>query len=83
MKQSDEAPKGKLWQLTGLGLAIFLGVVVAAVAVAEANVVTPALGDIVSIKAGTEVPGPLRADIEVRGSTRTASRAAAACCNRT
>jgi hypothetical protein len=65
MKQSDEAPKGNLWQLAGLGLAIFLGVVVAAVAVAEANVVRPALGDIVSIKAGTDVPGSLRTDIEV------------------
>ncbi len=65
MKQSDEAPKGNLWQLSGLGLAMFLGVVVAAVAVAEANVATPALGDIVSIKAGTDVPGPLRSDIEV------------------
>ena len=64
MKQSDEAPKGNLWQLSGLGVAIFLGVVVAAVAVAEANVVQPALGDIVSIKAGEDVPPSLRTDIE-------------------
>jgi hypothetical protein len=65
MKQPDEAPKGSVWHLTGLGLAIFLGVVVAAVAVAQANVVRPTLGDIVSIKAGTDVPGMLRTDIEV------------------
>jgi hypothetical protein len=65
MKQPDEAPKGNAWQLAGLGLAIFLGVVVAAIAVAEANVVRPALGDIVSIQAGTDVPGSLRTDIEV------------------
>jgi hypothetical protein len=65
MKQADQAPKGNVWQLTGLGLAIFLGVVVAAVAVAEANVVTPALGDIVSIKAGADVPRPLQTGIDV------------------
>jgi len=65
MKRPDEAPKGSVWHLTGLGLAIFLGVVVAAVAVAQANVVQPTLGDIVSIKAGTDVPGSLRTDIEV------------------
>jgi hypothetical protein len=65
MKEPNEVPKSSAWHLTGLGLAIFLGVVVAAVAVAQANVVRPTLGDIVSIKAGADVPGTLRTDIEV------------------
>lgn len=60
MKHSDETPKARVWHLAGLGLAIFLCVVTAAVAVAKANVAAPALGDIVSFKAGTEVPRPLR-----------------------
>ena len=64
MKQSDEAPKGNLWQLSGLGLAIFLGVVVAAVAVAEANVVTARARRHRLDQGREDVPPSLRADIE-------------------
>jgi hypothetical protein len=64
-------------QVVGVGLATFLSVVVAAVAVAQANVVTPQLGDIVSFKPGAEVPALLRFDIAAR---RLGPGGAAAAC---
>ena len=63
MKKSDDQKKptrerrwGVVLEVTGIGIVVFLGVVAAAVAVAQANVIEPKLGDIVWFRPGREIP---------------------------
>jgi len=55
-KSSRERRRSAILEVAGVGIAVFLGVVAAAVAVAQANVIEPKLGDIVWFKPGTEIP---------------------------
>lgn len=62
-QDENKPPRERRWtallEVAGVGIAVFLGVVAAAVAVAQANVIVPKLGDIVWLRPGTEIPGPL------------------------
>ncbi len=63
MRPPDGSSKHGLWHLATLGLAIFLGVVIAAAEVAQANSVTPVVGDIIAFRAGVDVPRSLQSEI--------------------
>ena len=60
MRPPDGSSTHGLWHLATLGLAIFLGVVIAAAEVAQANSVTPVVGDIIAFRAGVDVPRSLQ-----------------------
>ncbi len=66
MNGSDGRPAAGLWHFAGIGVAMFLAILVAAVAVAKANVVAPRIGDIVTLPPGTEIPRALRFEIAAR-----------------
>ncbi len=59
MDGSKEGTGTGAWQLAGAGLAMFLGVVVAAVAVAQANLPAPRIGDILVMRATGDAVGLL------------------------
>lgn len=66
-KSSRERRRGAvLLEVAGVGIAVFLGVVATAVAVAQANVIEPKLGDIVWFKPGAKIPELLAAAIPAK-----------------
>ncbi len=64
MDGSDRRPIAEAWHFAGLGLAMFLAVVIAVVLIARSYVTAPAVGDIVALNPRTALSDPLQVSFE-------------------
>ncbi len=64
MNGSNQGSIGSAWQFAGLGLAMFLGLVIAVVFIARSYVVAPMVGDIVALRPGAMLLDPAREGLQ-------------------
>ena len=60
MNGSDQSSAESGWQFAGLGLAMFLSIMIAVVFIARSYVVLPTVGDIIALRPRADLPDTMR-----------------------